>query len=153
MTVITADVSLLSLDASLALVGGYAGTIWLIIGCIFGGFANFAYQNSLVREFVKKRTQTSQVDEEEKENANNLKNIVDTTKPVVFSYASYLTAKWASSCFCCCFRGISCMKKALRQKNLHDKAMNKISNEIDIRGFIKASRVSHLMTKMFLKPN
>jgi hypothetical protein len=91
MMVTTTDVSLLSLDASLALVGGYAGTIWLIIGCFCGGFADFAYQNSLVREFVKKRSHNNQVVEGE-EGANDLENIVDSTKSVHFSYCSYLIA-------------------------------------------------------------
>ena len=91
MMLTTTDVSLLSLDASLALVGGYAGTIWLIIGCFCGGFADFAYQNSLVREFVKKRSHNNQVVEGE-EGANDFENIVDSTKSVHFSYCSYLIA-------------------------------------------------------------
>lgn len=49
----SSDISLLSLDDSLALVGGYAATVWLLIGFLFAGFSAFAYRNSLVREFVK----------------------------------------------------------------------------------------------------
>lgn len=41
----------------------------------------------------------------------------------------------------------------MRSKNLQDMALDEISNEIDIGRLIKASRVSALMTKMFLKPN
>jgi hypothetical protein len=49
------DVSLLSLDSSLALVGGYAGTVWMIISCFCGGYSDFSYSNALVRDFVKRR--------------------------------------------------------------------------------------------------
>lgn len=81
------DVSLLSLDTSLALVGGYAGTVWLLIACACGGFAQFAYQNSLVRNFIKKRRQNDQVAVGDEESSNDVEQVINSTEPVVFSYA------------------------------------------------------------------
>lgn len=36
--VLSSDVTLLSFDQTLALMGGYAGTVWLILGFFIGGF-------------------------------------------------------------------------------------------------------------------
>jgi hypothetical protein len=41
----------------------------------------------------------------------------------------------------------------IKQNRLQTKAFEEISKEIDITRFIKASRASRVMTKMFLKPN
>jgi len=90
---------------------------------------------------------------DEEENDNELESVINSTEPVVYSYASYLIAKTAGWFCCCCCKNIPWVKKTLRQRNLYEKAFNEISNEIDIRRFISASRASHLMTKMFIKPN
>jgi hypothetical protein len=87
MMITETDVSLLSLDTSLALVGGYAGTVWLLIACACGGFAQFAYQNSLVRNFIKKRRQNDQVAVGDEESSNDVEQVINSTEPVVFSYA------------------------------------------------------------------
>jgi hypothetical protein len=81
------DIALMSLDNSLALVGGYAGTVWLLIACACGGFAQFAYQNSLVRDFIKKRRQNNQVTVADEESGNEIEQIINSTEPVVFTYA------------------------------------------------------------------
>jgi heme exporter protein D len=36
--VLSSNVTLLSFDQTLALMGGYAGTVWLVIGFFIGGF-------------------------------------------------------------------------------------------------------------------
>jgi G:T/U-mismatch repair DNA glycosylase len=148
----TTDVSLLSLDTALALVGGYAGTVWLLIACACGGFAQFAYQNSLVREFIKKRRRTDQVAvAEEEEMSNDIEQVINSTEPVIFSYAQSIIAQAASIwCFC---KETAWMRRQIRQNRLHTKAFDEISKEIDITRFIRASRASRVMTKMFLKPN
>jgi len=87
MMITETDVSLLSLDTSLALVGGYAGTVWLLIACACGGFAQFAYQNSLVRNFIKKRRQNDQVAAADEESNNDIEQVINSTEPVVFTYA------------------------------------------------------------------
>jgi hypothetical protein len=87
MMITETDVKLMSLDNSLALIGGYAGTVWLLIACACGGFAQFAYQNSLVREFIKKRRQNDQVAVGDEESSNDIEQVINSTEPVVFSYA------------------------------------------------------------------
>jgi len=83
----TSDVTLLSLDNCLALIGGYAGTVWLLIICACGGFAQFAHQNSLVRDFIKKRRQNDQVVVGDEESNNDIEQVINSTEPVVFTYA------------------------------------------------------------------
>jgi hypothetical protein len=52
--VLSSDVTLLSFDQTLALMGGYAGTIWLVIGFFIGGFQSFAYYASMLRQLYTK---------------------------------------------------------------------------------------------------
>ena len=116
----------------------------MIIVCVFGGFSEFAYQNSLVREFIRTRkNKRGSVVEEDKQ----LDKLIDNTEPVVFSYISYLIAKYRVV-LCCCCKG-----SAQQEKDFYDKTFEMMSKEVDITRFIKASRTTHLMTKMLLKPN
>jgi hypothetical protein len=147
----TTDISLFSLDTALALVGGYAGTVWLLIACACGGFAQFAYQNSLVRKFIKKRRRTDQVAVAEEEMSIDIEQVINSTEPVIFTYAQSIIAQAASIwCFC---KNTAWMRRQIRQNRLHTKAFDEISKEIDITRFIRASRASRVMTKMFLKSN
>jgi hypothetical protein len=83
MSMTQTDVSLMTLASTFALIGGYAGSIWMIIGCCCGGYSEFSYQNALVRDFVKRRKKQrgSQV--------VDLDKAISETEPVIFSYWQY----------------------------------------------------------------
>ena len=65
------EVTLLSFDQTLALMGGYAGTIWMLTSFVIGGFQSFAYEASLIRLLYtrdkRKRGQNLIEDEDKRE--------------------------------------------------------------------------------------
>jgi hypothetical protein len=99
MMMTSSDVSLLSLDSSLALVGGYAGTVWMIISCLCGGYSDFSYSNALVRDFVKRRKKNRE--NQVMENDENLEKAILNTEPINFNYWTYQLAR-LTVCFSCC---------------------------------------------------
>jgi hypothetical protein len=106
---IQSQVTLLSFDQTLALIGGYAGTIWMIIEWLIGGFQGFAYNNSLLRKLYttdrRRRGRNLIEDDDTKELEARLANRTDA----IFSYLDFLKTKYTVMC-CCCFKWTRCYR-------------------------------------------
>lgn len=83
--------------------GGYAGTVWLVIGFFIGGFQDFAYYASFLRKlYTKDRMRRG-------ENLIKLHDKKEIEARVLnrvsgfFPYLEFFVAKWTMR-LCCCFK-------------------------------------------------
>ena len=60
---------------------------------------------------------------------NSIKTQIARRKKVIYTLSDQLVHSIMSSCFCCCRRST----KHLIKRNLYEKALSKIENELDIR--------------------
>jgi hypothetical protein len=149
---IESEVTLLSFDQSLALMGGYAGTIWMLIGFAVGGFQSFAYESSLLRLLFtrdKRKRGRNMIEEDDK---REMEACILNKEPNSFSYMNYLMNKFVST-FCCCCSRTQWYKERLSKRKAQAEAFDRLSNEIDILNFIKASRTLKLLTSVMLRKN
>jgi hypothetical protein len=149
---IEAEVTLLSFDQSLALMGGYAGTIWMLIGFAVGGFQSFAYEASLLRLLFtrdKRKRKQHLIEEDDK---REVEACILNREPNSFSYMDFLTNKFVAT-FCCCFSRTQWYKERLSKRKSQEEAFDRLSSEIDILNFIKASRTLKLLTSVMLRKN
>ena len=146
------EVTLLSFDQSLALMGGYAGTIWMLIGFAVGGFQSFAYEASLLSLLFtrdKRKRGRNLIEEDDKREAEAC---ILNREPNSFSYMDYLVNKFVTSC-CCCLSRSQWFKERLSKRKAQTEAFDRLSSEIDILNFIKASRTLKLLTSVMLRKN
>ena len=90
---IESEATLLSFDQSLAPMGGYAGTIWMLIGFAVGGFQSFAYESSLLRLLFtrdKRKRGRNMIEEDDK---REMEACILNKEPNSFSYMNYLMNK------------------------------------------------------------
>ena len=99
---IESEVTLLSFDQTLALMGGYAGTIWMLIGFALGGFQSFAYEASLLRLLYTRDRRKRGKNLIEEEDRREVEACILNRVPNTFSFFEFLTNKFVYSC-CCCF--------------------------------------------------
>lgn len=100
--IVSSQVTLLSFDQTLALIGGYAGTIWMILEWFVGGFQEFAYLGSLLRQLYttdKRKRGTNLIEDEDK---REIEARVLNRVSGFFGYMEFLKAKYTVMC-CCCF--------------------------------------------------
>ena len=64
----------------------------------------------------------------------------------------YVTNKWVANC-CCCFSRTQWYQRRKTLKLCHDEVFERLSNEIDILNFIKASRTLKLFSSVMLRKN
>jgi len=150
---VSKEVTLLSFDQTLALVGGYAGTVWLIIYFFIGSFQTFSYHASLTRKLYTRdhfEKVASRVEEED--DAKEIGSRINIRKQDIFHYFEYLYTKLVSSC-CCCLKRTEWYKFRKLRAEAHAEVFERLSNEIDIFNFIQASRALKLMTSTLLRTN
>lgn len=74
------------------------------------------------------------------------------SEPNSFTYMNYLMNKFVSNC-CCCFSRTQWYKERQSISKAQAEAFDRLSNEIDILNFIKASRTLKLLTSVMLRKN
>jgi hypothetical protein len=133
--VLSSDVTLLSFDQTLALMGGYAGTVWLVIGFFIAGFQDFAYYASMIRRLYTKDRMRRGENLIKLKDKNEIEARVLNRIPGTFNYLEFWTAKW-TMLLCCCFKSAPCYQKRAKDRELHAAAFGRIEQEIDILNFI-----------------
>jgi hypothetical protein len=133
----------------LALIGGYAGMIWLLIELLVGGFQEHAFLASLVRRLytTEKRIRTEK--DIEDDDKRELEARMLNRRPTIFSFAECWYVSIVFSC-CCCFRSTSWYKQQKLKKAIYDESFERLEKEIDMLNLIQSARTVKLVASVAL---
>lgn len=100
--IISSQYNLLTLDTTLALLGGYAAVVWFLLQLTVSSYQDFAYKHSLLKLLYTRKRPSCRHNDYDDDTAE-VQEHVKHREPMKFSYFDYLSAKLVSSC-CRCFR-------------------------------------------------
>ena len=68
-----------------------------------------------------------------------------------YNYSEYLLASLLSSCCCACFKERQCVKWRTKKLQRHERAYEKLADEIDIVKLLYVQRVGQFIAKLVLR--
>jgi hypothetical protein len=126
----------------LGAIGGFAALIWGLMGFFINGYSVFEKNRSLLNKFyatdvgVGNGNQITPYDHIEADGGDDLKEEIvyemDGRKSYNYSYCSYLCGGLAVKFACCCCGASNCAKRRSERIDFHEKATDRMSDEIDI---------------------
>jgi hypothetical protein len=133
--------SLLTFSVILGIVGGIASVIFSALPVIMWWYQMFHYESQLVRNLYKETTNSN-------ENPLDLKDKINSTKPLVYRWRSYMCMLFLKFCCCCCRD--RCYKDGARQYEKYFRARKRLEQEFDFLELVKKVRVLSMLTSALL---
>ena len=147
-----------SLDVVLGLVGGFTGLLWAALSILLGGYETFKLENSLIGAVYPtsptndddKGVEATPINEQEARRAMML-TVAERGK-YFYDYSEYLLALVLRFfCFCSCSLAGAWHKKRVSKLERHEKASERLANEIDIVKLLYLQRIGSFLAKLMLK--
>ena len=136
-----------SLDQVLGVIGGLSGIVWTVLSMLFGGYEAFKYQNSLISAVYPTAPAEEPIDGEIASSEGQHMAKVQMMQKIAsrrkywYSYSEYLWASLLATWLCCCVNGQLCAKKRVQRLYRHNKAAEKLADEIDIVKLLYVQRI------------
>ena len=144
-----------SLDFVLGLVGGLAGTLWALLGMLFGGYETFKFENSLIGAvYPTSPDDDDQSLSDEMSAKQTMMQTVALRGKYFYNYSDYLASCLIPYLFCCCIRDQGkggCLQLRLKKLQRHKAASERLAKEIDICKLLYVQRVAQFIAKLILK--
>ena len=147
--------SIVSLDLILGLVGGITSIVWVTLGLLLSPYEEFKFNASLAGSVYPT---SPQKDEDEapvdsrQEATQILEGTVSERGKLYYKFSEYHSTWFLDKC-CCCFlrRDSRFWRSRIFKYKRYEKAIERLTEEIDILKHISSQRLSQFMAKLILR--
>ena len=122
---------------------------------VFGGYEAFKYQNSLIGAVYPtapkmKKLSRDEIEGQHKAKSQMMQTVAERGK-YWYDYSEYLCAQILVSWCCSCFKKCDCVKRRAKRLKRHERAYEKLTDEIDIVKLLYVQRIGQFIAKLILR--
>lgn len=147
---------MVTLDACLALVGGYAALIWQILSVLLSWYQDFSYTNTLTMQLYtadKRSAETRQSSDDEKQSpVTEAETAILNRMPHDYCIFRRTTSRLLRY-FCCCLRGRPYYDKMTKNDEMNTEIEDGLAANMDIIDILRWFRIFKLVSILTLRKN